>query len=417
MTTPTGRAPVLLVGRSGGVELEEARATRIRLDDGLLLHESPAGTRTLATAAEITRAVVLGADQQPAWARRHDTPLPQPSESLVLLAGERPALFVRLRDHSPSRAVPDDAALREVRVSSAACALARGLGLQLEEADEADLALLDAARDVALLLPAGGTDRPHHAWLIPTAGGVATFVAWTLGGGLATLLLAALVGVALAPLTAKVVRLRHRFPAAADSLPPLPGAVVLAPAAAPTHGLAAARLLVSPARIVLHDRGGESTALGPALGGVTHATLEEVVRLHDADGVRHLHLDRTLWAGTPQAEAALVSACEAAGMTTTVLPPLAEVRVDGDEAASLAGRSSVGLTLDRAAQTGAVHALAPWLLLVAWSMLTVAGVQVAGVHAHPAGWALLVPAAVVVALLLRGSLRVARWDRHQRRRA
>lgn len=317
--TRTGRAPVLIPAPLGWGGRENVRALRIRADrSGALVVERPDGTvERRAEPGEVTRVVL--ADVADAGLPASDYAAGVVSADahglLVVLAGDRPVLAVRLAEWLPSPAELDG---RTARAVSGANALAAALGRAVEPADARALAGRARAVRAVLVSPRPAVPETFRALL---AVGWALLAVW----GVASAILrfsseprpAAFgwIGAAAAfVLTGTWLVLRRRT---SRPLPPPPGVEV---APAPVTPVRAAfrrtRLYVSPDWVVIVDGfGREGWLPGPALGGVTAASVTtEAIVLDDAEGNGLASLPREAWCGAKGSEESLRRVLAAAGL-------------------------------------------------------------------------------------------------------
>ena len=127
----TRRAPVLRPRATSGRGLLVARGRRVLVDgSGALVTHGPGGeVERLAGPGEVTRALLLDHELAAARLGREGSY----AGALVLLAGERPVLSLRLSDWGP----PARLGSASRRTTAGLVALVAGLGLPLEPADPA----------------------------------------------------------------------------------------------------------------------------------------------------------------------------------------------------------------------------------------------------------------------------------------
>lgn len=421
------RSAVMVPGRWAGIDLPDARATRVEVcDDTSIVVTTAAGERVAAGPGEVTRLVVVPEKRMPSWAEiRSTAPVrPRPTEYLAMLSGPQVRLVLRLSDFTAHQGDRTSQWAAKARDSSGADAMAAALGLPLEGATSDDIALLRSpdARAAALLFPISGANGPRWATAQVILGMVVAFLGWMRGYGWDAAVAGVIGAVIVAPVFWRVFRLRRLFLRVVDSLPDIEGAAVVSPAAPPTRGLAETRLILSPERVVLHCRGTEQAATGPALGGITRCIISTAIVFVTHSKVGQIALARPLWCPTPEATERFAAACEAVGIHCDVLPEDTEMLLTMDEGP--AGGSTFGGIVPYPYQTGSVQLGVAWLLILAAGMLTASGLVnavVAPLDDQPLSqtwWGIpftLVAGAAFVATVVN-SLAVSRWDRHQRRR-
>ena len=326
------RAPVLRPRATSGRGLASARGRRVLVDgSGALVTRRPDGeVDRLAGPGEVTRVLLLDHELTAARLGRAGSY----AGALVLVAGPKPVLALRLDDWGP----PAQLGSASRRTTAGLVALAAELGLPIEPADR-DTPGLDerplrsvALSPIAAPAPPGRAAAPLGALAI-----LLGFLAWPTGGRPGAAVLTLLSLLVTAPLVLLVVRGRAAARDALATTPPPTGGVriVPRPASPVPAGVLDSLLVVTPDELFLRRAGIVVWLAGPAEGGVVQAIVEpEHVRLSDADGLDHAELETALWCGDSPARAALVEDLRIAGLRVLEAPVDTVMRHDQGDLAT-----------------------------------------------------------------------------------
>ena len=309
---------------------------------GALMVTHPGGVRERRAApGEVTRVLFLDAA---ATANRLGRP-DSAAGALVLLAGVRPLLALRLQDWQPPTALDPVV----MRVTSGVEALAAGLGLPVEPAETEDLGILGprALREVEVRpLPARPAPGKAVRVLAPLAA-VLAFVGGPAGGTVAAPVCTALALALCAPVVLGVARGRAQARAATATATPSGQGIVIP--VRPTGGVPAGLLdnvlELGPDELFLRRRGEAGWLAGPGQGGIVQAVMEPAhVRLSDADGLDHAVLETALWCGDEPARAELADDLRAGGLRVLDAPLDTVLRHDTGDLATAHVKPSQLLT-------------------------------------------------------------------------
>lgn len=301
---------------TSGRGLATARGLRVLVDaaGALVVHGEP-GARPVATRGEVRHAYLLDATST---ARLLGTD-GSSAGALLLVAGSRPVLALRLAEWSPPAQVDDDVR----HITSGATALAGALGLPLEPVPDAVLDGLRSrdVRAVEVRARPATVSPGRLVRLLAPVGALLAFLAWPTGGRPVAAVLTAVAVLLTAPVVLGVVR--GRAEAQAQSVqPPQTGVdIAVRPAGRVPAGLLDAVVVVGPDEVFLR-RGGACVWLpGQSQGGITQVVMEpEHVRLADADGRDYAELETALWCGSAQARDEMAAEFRAAGLTVLDAP-------------------------------------------------------------------------------------------------
>ncbi len=401
----TRRAPVLRPRATSGRGLLFARGCRVLVDDsGALVTRRPDGEVTrIAGPGEVTQVLVLDHELTRSRLGREDSY----AGALVLLAGLRPVLALRLVDWGP----PAELGSAHRRTTAGIVALAAALGLPLEPA-EPDTPGLEARslRQVAMS-PIAAPARPGR--LATPLGFVAILLACLAGptgGRPAAAVVIVLSLLITGPLVLALLRGRSQARTAlATTLPPAEGVrIVPRPASPVPAGVLDSLLVVTPDEIFLRRAGIVVWLPGPAEGGVVQAVVEpEHVRLSDGAGLDHAELETALWCGDSSARATLVEDLRIAGLTVLEAPVNTVTRHDQGDLATGQIKPSM---LQTPGERGDASLGAPFITSFAAAIAAGGALGVLG-WSVPLGLLLVAVGLALFGVCLAGALRRSRADR------
>jgi hypothetical protein len=291
VVTPT-RAPVLSPAPLGWRGLPSARENRLRVADGVLLHDRPgAGTHPLAAPATITRALHVDDPADAGMPRSARAPAFSGSRgrtfdqhgATVFLAGDRPVLAIRVAEWCPLPRLPDSTT--DALEVSGVHAVADALGVEIESVGRADVAFLRRhGRQVTDRLVSPLPRLPRW-FVVVTAIGYGALLAWLLTVVALALDLAdpplfgamtIVMATGLLAVTAGAIALRRQAVAAAARTPATGSAVVRPRPATPLPSAFTdnAGLLITPDWVVGRDAyGREAWMPGRTLGGIASVSV------------------------------------------------------------------------------------------------------------------------------------------------
>ena len=401
----TRRAPVLRPRATSGRGLLVARGRRVLVDgSGALVTHGPGGeVERLAGPGEVTRALLLDHELAAARLGREGSY----AGALVLLAGERPVLSLRLSDWGP----PARLGSASRRTTAGLVALVAGLGLPLEPADP-DMPGLDGRplRAVALSPVAAPAAPGRVATPLGFVAILFACLAGPTGGRPVAAMVITLSLLITAPLVLSVVRGRSQARTGlATSLPPAGGVrIVPRPASPVPAGVVDSLLVVTPDEIFLRRAGVVVWLAGPAEGGVVQAIVEpEHVRLSDADGLDHAELETALWCGDSPARASLVEDLRIAGLTVLEAPVNTVMLHDYGDLATGHLKPSM---LQTPGERGDASLGSPFIVGMASAVAAGGALGVLG-WSVPVGLLLVAVGLGIFGVILREALRRSRADR------
>ena len=401
----TRRAPVLRPRATSGRGLLFARGCRVLVDDsGALVTRRPDGEVTrIAGPGEATQALVLDHELTRARLGR----VGSYAGALVVLAGPRPLLALRLTDWGP----PAELGSADRRTTAGIVALAAALGLPLEPA-EPDMPGLEARslRQVAMSPVAAPATPGRAAVPLGCLAIFLGFLAWPTGGRPVAAVLTVLALSVTAPLVLAAARGRAQARGAlATTLPPAGGVrIVPRPASSVPAGLLDSLLVITQEEIFLRRAGIVVWLPGPAEGGVVQAVVEpDHVRLSDRDGMDHAELETALWCGDNSARATLVEDLRIAGLTVLEAPIDTVLRHDQGDLATGHLKPSM---LQTPGERGDASLGAPYITGFAAAMAAGGALGVLG-WSVPLGLLLVAVGLALFGVCLAGALRRSRADR------
>lgn len=409
--SPARHEAELRAGQLGGLAIADARATRVRIEDGDLVLSRADGTRrVLAAAGTVTRISHVPRDEI-----RHRRFRPPAYDGLVLVwCGDDLATALSVEEWwRPSSNLEG----LDLRTAAGFEAVAEALGLVVERATPAEVARARRLRHADLLTARDPAAAPRSAVPLAALAVVLVFVSMVaVASGWWWTTLPPLV--LLVPLVTGFLRRRQRFAALVGSRPdPGPRRVVRpAPPLPTTANLAEAELQVGEHDLVLVWEGTEWWVPGPAAGGVAKASIHsDLILLSDRRDRLLLPLDAEVWGAATDD---LVRALDGAGIAVTRAPhPSLRPEIP---LAALTAQGHWPIRVDHL-DDGGVDLKLPVLLYVGAGthlLPTALGATLVG-PGDPVGFAVCLAAAAVCVVLLAMAVRASRlagaWQRAQRR--